>query len=150
MFTVTELVLDRILCSYFYYTVTTTTKIMFSIISSNETVDQTEKIIRNFRHPSLIVINAILKIFNSDVLLPVKIYIAVAFYLNQYTLANVVNTKHFLLLILYFQLKKVKRDHNEDNVIVTTERQDTCALFYHRAICCNSQGQKFSYSSFPL
>ena len=128
VFTVTELVLDRILCSYFYYTLTTTTKIMFSIISSYETVDHTEEIIRNFRQLSLTVISAILKIFNNDVSLPVKICIVVAFSLKQHRLAIVGNTRHFLLLILYFQPKKITRDHNEDNVILTTERQDTCTL----------------------
>ena len=77
----------------------------------------------------MVVINAILKIFNSDVLLPVKIYIVVAIYLKQHTLANAVSTNGFLLLILYFQPKKVTRDHSEDNVIVTTESQ-TLALSF--------------------
>ena len=102
---------------------------MFSVIRSYETSITTKKIITNFSHPTLIVINAILKIFNSDVLLPVKIYIVVAIYLKQHTLANAVNTNGFLLLILYFQPKKVTRDHNEDNVIITAESQ-TLALSF--------------------
>ena len=57
------------------------------------------------------------------------------FSIKQHTFLNVGNTKHFLLLILYFQPKKVTKDYNEDNVNFATERQDTCTLFYHRAKC---------------
>ena len=110
----------------------------------------TKKIIRNFSHPTLIVINAILKIFNSGVLLPVKIYIVVAIYFKQHTLANAVNTNDYLLLILYFQPKKVTRDHNEDNVIVTTEIQTLALSFTFVQYAANIKVRNSSIPHFLL
>ena len=81
-------------------------------------------------------------------MLPIKIYIVVTFPFKQHTLASTSNTRHFLLFFI-FNLKKVTRDYNED-CHCYYRNPDSCTLFYHHAVSCSDQGQKFSYLSFSL
>ena len=150
MFTDNEILLDRVPCFYFYYTLTTTTKIMFSIITNHKTVDDTEKNCKKFQalHFESNKHNFQNHVYQCNA--PRLNLRRCNVFFKQHTLANVGNTRHLLLLIWYFQpKKKVSRDHNED-CHCYYRNPDSCTLFYHRAVCCSDQGQKFSHSSFSF
>ena len=129
MFTDNEILLDRVPCFYFYYTLTTTTNIMFSIITNHKTVDDTEKICKKFQalHFESNKHNFQNHVYQCNA--PCLNLRRCNVFFKQHTLANVGNTRHLFLLILYSQPKKKLQEIIMKIVIVTTEIQTVALSF---------------------
>ena len=99
VFTANEILLDRVPCFYFYYTLTTTTKVMFSIITNHKTVDDTEKNCKKFQalHFESNKHNFQNHVYQCNA--PCLNLRRCNVFFKQHTLANVGNTRHLLLLI---------------------------------------------------